>query len=224
MISPRSPEVLTMRISSRVLPAILILLFSVLPTVGTALLIASARYHEAQVALDARLVENSRGVEYQVQSDLKRFQQILLTSTQNPAFVEVMRDGAHRQEWKRQIDLSLLNLTKNFPGMIDETCRIAPWGAELARVVQGSVSPDADLSPDESRNPFFRPTMAKAPGEVYFQPPYLSPDTKRWVMSVSTPLSVDSQNYGILHFEVPLAYYYRALRSILPTEGFLGLV
>jgi signal transduction histidine kinase len=213
-----------MRIGSRILPGLLILLFSVLPTVGTALLIASARYHEARVALDARLVETSRGVEYQVQSDLKRFQQVLLTSAQTPAFIEVMRDPAHRQEWKRQIDLSLLNLTKNFPGMIDETCRIAPWGAELARVVQGSVSPDADLSPDESRNPFFGPTMAKAPGEVYFQAPYLSPDTNRWVMSVSTPLSVDSQNYGILHFEVPLAYYYRALRSILPAEGFLGLV
>ncbi len=213
-----------MRIGSRILPALLILLFSVLPTVGTALLIASARHHEAQVALDARLVETSRGVEYQVQSDLKRFQQILLTSAQNPAFVEVMRDGAHRQEWKRQIDLSLLNLTKNFPGMIDETCRIAPWGAELARVVQGSISPDADLSPDESRNPFFAPTMAKAQGEVYFQAPYISPDTKRWVMSVSTPLAVDNQNYGILHFEVPLAYYYRTLRSILPTEGFLGVV
>jgi hypothetical protein len=121
-----STEVLTMRISSRILPALLILLFSVLPTVGTALLIASARYHEAQVALDARLVETSRSVEYQVQSDLKRFQQILLTSAQNPAFVEVMRDPAHRQAWKRQIDLSLLHLTKIFPGMIDGTCRIAP--------------------------------------------------------------------------------------------------
>jgi signal transduction histidine kinase len=213
-----------MRIHLRALPIVLLLLFSVIPTVATALLIASAKHQEAQVALDSRLAELSRTTEFQLSSDLIRFRQILLTTAQNPALIEVMRDPEHRAEWKQSIDLSLLHLTTNFPGMIDETCRITPSGVELSRVVQGHVSPDNELSTNESRNPFFLATMRLPSGDVHYQPPYVSPDTNRWVFSASTPLYADTTNYGLLHFEVPLAYYYRTLKSALPPASVLTLL
>ena len=92
-------------------------------------------------------------------------------------------------------------------------------------MVQGSVSDDSNLSPDESANPFFKPTVDLAKGEVHYHTPYISPDTKRWVISEFTPLYVNGKNYCILlHFEVPLAYYYHALKSLLPHDGFMALV
>src|SRR5687767_13969094 len=119
-----------MRLDLRALPIVLLLVFSVLPTAGTALLTASAKYQETEVALDARLGEVSRSVEFQLNSDLKHFRQVLLTTTQNPAMIEIIRDRAHRSEWKQAIEQSLLNLTTIFPGMIDETCRIDITGTE----------------------------------------------------------------------------------------------
>src|SRR5207249_4570138 len=83
----------------------------------------------------------------------------------------------------------------------DEACRIDATGAELSRVVKGDLADDADLSPDESNNPFFMPTEGLKADEVWYQTPYISPDTKRWVISVSTPLIADNQNFGIVHFE-----------------------
>jgi hypothetical protein len=153
-----------------------------------------------------------------------RFRQILLTSAQNPALIEVMREPQRRAEWKQSIDLSLLHLTTNFPGMIDETCRITPSGVELSRVVQGHVSPDNELSTNESRNPFFLATMRLPSGNVHYQPPYISPDTNRWVFSASTPLYADTTNYGLLDFEVPLAYYHHTLKNALPPASVLTLL
>jgi hypothetical protein len=57
-----------MRIHLRALPILLLLLFSVIPTVGTALLIASAKHQEAQIALDSRLAELSRSTEFQLKA------------------------------------------------------------------------------------------------------------------------------------------------------------
>jgi anti-anti-sigma factor len=107
--------------------------------------------------------------------------------------------------------------------MIDETCRIGPTGVELARVALGELAADRDLSPDESRNPFFLATMALPAGEIHVHTPYVSPDTHRWVLSVSTPLYSDTTNYGMLHFEVPLAYYHQLLKSSLPPDTFFAI-
>jgi len=212
-----------MRLSWRFTAMLLLLVFSILPTIGTALLIAAAKHQEAQAALDHNLDEMSNQLEGQLRSDLTDFRRILLTTANDPAFIDIMRDPIHRREWKQEIDRNLIILTTHFPDMIDETCRITPAGVELARVVQGQVAPDADLSRDESRNPFFRPTMALSAGMILYHPPYISPDTHRWVISASTPLYAANQNYGILHFEVPLAYYYQTLKARLPADGFLAL-
>src|SRR5262245_61656088 len=149
-----------MHISLRFLSILLLLVFSVIPSFGTALLISSARHQDAEQALNARLAELAVNVEFQLTSDLSRFQQILLTAAQNSAMIDIVRDQPNRALWKGAIERSLVQLTTTFPNMIDETCRIGPTGAELARVALGQTAADADLSPNESRNPFFNPSMA----------------------------------------------------------------
>ena len=42
--------------------------------------------------------------------------------------------------------------------------------------------------PTRPKAPFFKPTFALKPGQVYQARPYLSPDTHTWVVSNSTPL------------------------------------
>ena len=70
-------------------------------------------------------------------------------------------------------------------------------------MVRGKRAPMADLSTDESANPFFAPTFALPVGSVYQARPYVSPDTKEWVISNSTPLDTpDHSKPAILHFEV----------------------
>src|SRR6266540_3443172 len=64
-----------------------------------------------------------------------------------------------------------------FPDSIGEACFIDHGGPENARVVRGVRARPADLSPDESGNPSFRPTFALPQGQVYQARPYVSPDT-----------------------------------------------
>jgi diguanylate cyclase (GGDEF)-like protein/PAS domain S-box-containing protein len=203
---------------------ILLLLFSIVPTVGTVLLIVSAKHQDAQLAQDAHLADIARAGQSELRSDMERFRDILLTSAKNPAYTQILLDPARKGEWKREIDTSLLHLTTIFPGMIDEACRIDITGTELGRVVQGEVAADGELSDQEAKSPFFKPTEDLALGAVHYQLPYISPDTGRWVISFSTPFYVKGQNQGLLHFEVPLAYYYSTLKGVLPPDGFLALV
>ncbi|MEY2437570.1 MAG: hypothetical protein QOF97_2406 [Acidimicrobiaceae bacterium] len=89
-----------------------------------------------------------------------------------------------------------------YPAAIGEVCIINSRGAELARVTQGNAAPVADLSANEASNPFYAPTLALGPGEVYQAPPYVSPDTGQWVISNSTWIRLAHGERLIVHFEV----------------------
>src|SRR6266508_3235238 len=86
------------------------------------------------------------------------------------------------------VEAALANLQRLYPNSIGEACFIDRSGPENARAVRGIVAGPADLSPDESRNPFFKPTFALGEGQVFQARPYISPDTHEWVVSNSTPL------------------------------------
>ena len=58
-------------------------------------------------------------------------------------------------------------LEELFPDSIGEACFIDRNGPEIARMVRGVRATRADLSPDESGAPFFAPTFALRPGQVY---------------------------------------------------------
>ena len=100
---------------------------------------------------------------------------------------------------------TLAYLQELYPGQISEACLIDDTGTEWARVVRGEIAPASELSTEESKAPFFAPTLALPEGHVHQAAPYISPDTDEWVISNSTPMvSASGRTWGMVHFEVIL--------------------
>ncbi len=92
-----------------------------------------------------------------------RAQSLALINGHNPAFSEFYdRPGLRQSKIKRGIaplreaSRALAYLETLFPNSIGEACFIDRHGAENARAVKGQIAPIAELSPDETGNPFFR--------------------------------------------------------------------
>ena len=135
-----------------------------------------------------------------------RARSIDLLSAQNPSFIAfyaepgTLEEKIHRAgDTTKQINQALLYLASLYPTTIGEACLIDKNGREIAREVRGLQAPVADLSADESGNPFFTGTWATPVGHVYQMRPYVSPDTKEWVISNSTVLP---NRLGFVHFEI----------------------
>jgi len=110
----------------------------------------------------------------------------------------------------RRVRAALGYLERLYPNSIGEACFIDRRGAENARAVHGRIAPPSQLSPDERSNPFFGPTFARRPGQVYQALPYVSPDTREWVISNSTPVPSGGRSRAIVHFEVTIDTFRRA--------------
>jgi diguanylate cyclase (GGDEF)-like protein len=110
---------------------------------------------------------------------------------------------------------ALLYLESLFPRQIGELCFIDRSGSENARVVHGERAPVSDLSPDEADNPFFRPTFALRPGQVFQSQPYVSPDTHDWVIGNATPIPLGPArtSVAIVHYELSVESFRRQLRA-----------
>src|SRR5919201_1249822 len=110
---------------------------------------------------------------------------------------------------------ALIYLESLFPSQIGELCFIDRSGSENARVVHGKRAPVSDLSPDEASNPFFRPTFALRPGQVFQSQPYVSPDTHDWVIGNATPIPLGSRrrSVAIVHYELSVESFRRQLRA-----------
>ena len=123
-----------------------------------------------------------------------------LLLAQNEAFDPERTEATDRAAANR----ALRYLEVLYPGAIGEACLIDDHGRELARVTEGRPADEGDLSDDEASNPFFAPTLSLSPGRVYQAPPYVSPDTGRWVISNSTWIGHPERSRLIVHFEVSL--------------------
>ena len=110
---------------------------------------------------------------------------------------------------------ALVYLESLFPRQIGELCFIDRSGSENARVVHGKRAPVSDLSPDEASNPFFGPTFALRPGQVFQSEPYVSPDTHDWVVGNATPIPLGPQRHSvaIVHYELSVESFRDQLRS-----------
>ena len=136
----------------------------------------------------------------------------------NPAFREFYElPGARIERIRRnggvvrETQASLAYLEELFPDSIGEACFIDRTGPENARAVKGVVESRSRLSPDESGAPFFKPTFAMQPGQVYQARPYLSPDTNEWVISNSTIVpGTPRPRQAIVHFEVTIESFRKA--------------
>jgi len=171
----------------------------------------SAHSH-AVAALNGALA-NTAAAQAQVLEDyFARAQSIDLLTANNPAFRRFYKTPGERAAKIRaggpvldQANEALGYLERLYPDSIGEACFIDRNGPEIARMVRGERATLADLSPDESGASFFAPTFALDHGQVYQARPYVSPDTKEWVVSNSTLMPTsDGSKRAIVHFEVTI--------------------
>jgi diguanylate cyclase (GGDEF)-like protein len=145
----------------------------------------------------------------------ERARAVALLTAHNPSFSEFYSRGGSRRArivaGGRQIAdarAALVYVERLYPQSIGEVCFIDRSGAENARSVRGRLASSADLSSDEASNPFFRPTFALRPGEVFQSAPYVSPDTKDWVVGNATRIPSPGAP-AIVHFEVTIESFRR---------------
>jgi diguanylate cyclase (GGDEF)-like protein len=181
----------------------------------------SAHGH-AVAALDGDLA-NTASAQAQVLEDyFSRARSIDLLTANNPAFQDFYAlEGSRAAKVRRggpvldKANAALGYLEELFPDSIGEACFIDRAGPENARMVRGARATLKDLSPDESGAAFFAPTFALAHGQVYQARPYVSPDTKEWVISNSTLMPTrDGAKRAIVHFEVTIESFRKVAASL----------
>ncbi len=114
-------------------------------------------------------------------------------------------------EGRKRLDATLLRIGKVGQGFAGVVAFVDQSGLELARVVDGTPSPQWQLSAGEADEPYFAPALAAPAGTVVFTRPYRSPRTGRWVVSAATPVTAETRR-GMLHAEVAVDAFGTALR------------
>jgi diguanylate cyclase (GGDEF)-like protein len=205
---------------SRRSPLLMLLLAIGLLSVGVG--VGVSEHSHAVAALNGELATTASQQAEVLDDYFARAKSIDLLTAHNPAFGDFYRLPGSRTAAGRsrnvraggpildQANRALGYLEELFPDSIGEACFIDRGGAEVARVVRGTRAMPAELSPDESANPFFKPTFALRQGQVYQARPYVSPDTHEWVVSNSTLIPTgDGSKLAIVHFEITVESFRR---------------
>jgi diguanylate cyclase (GGDEF)-like protein len=180
---------------------------------------AAVSSHRNDVEAQQRALGNEADKQAQsLRNYFTRARSLTQVTGANPAFTEFyelpgkrMAKVQQRGPVVRQSQRALSFVEKLFPDSIGEACFIDRGGAENARAVKGRIAPLSELSPDETGNPFFKPSFALRAGDVYQARPYVSPDTKEWVVANATPIRTPGSrvNNAIVHFEVTIESFRR---------------
>jgi diguanylate cyclase (GGDEF)-like protein len=181
----------------------------------------SAHSH-AVAALNGALANTVSAQAQVVEDYFARAHSIDLLTANNPAFQDFYQLPGSRAGKIRKggqvldkANRALGYLEELFPDSIGEACFIDRAGPEIARMVRGVRATPKDLSPDESGAAFFAPTFALDHGQVYQARPYVSPDTKEWVISNSTLMpTTDGSKRAIVHFEVTIESFRKVAASL----------
>ncbi len=173
---------------------------------------AAVMEHREKVADENRALRHEARTQSEVLNNyFARARSLTQLLSYDASFRRFYASPASRSHDLKAANASLSYLEHLFPGSIGEACFIDSGGAENARAVKGKIASPKDLSPDESGNPFFKPSFRLPSGEVYQAKPYVSPDTAEWVVSNSTPIPlVNGRKRGIVHFEVTIESFRRA--------------
>ena len=155
-----------------------------------------------------------------------RARSVVLLTANSPAFANVLAEPGSRAEKIRRGGRNIAEVTHHlryleqlYPSSIGEACFINARGEEFARVVRGKVAAPADLSTTEEQTSFFRPTFALRFGQVHQAEPYVSPDTKEWVVANATLIpQADGRKRAFVHFEVTIESFRRAMGATKSAE------
>jgi diguanylate cyclase (GGDEF)-like protein len=197
------------------------LTIAVLLVTGGAALGVRERSQE-RLAVDHTLSNAASQDASRIEAYFERAQSIMLLTAHNPAFGSFYREHGGRAAKLeahgvvlRQAEAALNYLERLYPTSIGEACFIDRSGPENARYVRGVRAKLADLSPDESDNPFFLPTFRLHADRVFQARPYVSPDSHQWVISNSTPVpGTGFPAAAIVHFEITVESFRREAAAL----------
>ncbi|MFQ5498012.1 MAG: histidine kinase dimerization/phospho-acceptor domain-containing protein, partial [Nitrosopumilus sp.] len=179
---------------------------------------------EAEIA---KMKTENKRVMADIETLHARASEDLVFALKNPKFVEyfelpesksgnvydengVLQFSEKQRVIKQELEQWIYHFQNKFD--VDETCLIDTSGQEHTRLVLTRIESDKNLSPDEESTPFFEPTFRKQKDTVHVQYPYVSPDTKRWVFSYSSPVELgNGQKPAIFHFEMPISIFQNLL-------------
>jgi diguanylate cyclase (GGDEF)-like protein len=170
---------------------------------------------QVERSLEAETEEHGAALE----SYFARARSIILLTGNSPAFAKVLAEpGTRRQIVQRHspniadVTHQLGYLERLYPTSIGEACFIDANGEEFARAVRGDIAKPKDLSTVEEQSAFFAPTFALNFGQVHQTRPYVSPDTKEWVVANATLIpQPDGEKRAFVHFEVTVESFRRAM-------------
>ena len=194
--------------------------------IPTALGLAKMDHDRAVSEVERMLVADTDEHDGALESYFSRARSIVLLTANSPAFANVLAEPGTRSEKVRRPGRNLAEVVHHlrylehlYPASIGEACFIDAQGEEFARVVRGAVAPAAELSTTEEQTPFFAPTFALDFGDTHQTRPYVSPDTKEWVIANATPVpQPDGRKRAIVHFEVTIESFRRAMGGTASVE------
>src|SRR4051812_17938008 len=214
-----------------------LMLVGLVPTVVAAVHLERTSHAAKRDALDHSLAQTASSQQAQLSTYFAEARTLILFGAQNNVWADFYGlPGSRARKIRRggvvldRLNDGLAYYEKLYAGAISEVCFIDQGGAENARVVHGVRATPPDLSPDESKNPFFAPTFALRPGDVYQGSPYVSPDTHQWVIGNATQLVAGGRTRALLHFEVSIESFRRQAarlagrRHVLVVDGRTGEV
>ena len=154
-----------------------------------------------------------------LESYFARARSIVLLTGNSPAFARVLAEPGSRAEKVARQSRNIADVTDQlgylerlYPTSIGEACFIDADGEEFARAVRGEIAGPKDLSTVEEQSGFFAPTFALDFGQVHQTRPYVSPDTKEWVVANATLIPQrDRRKRAFVHFEVTVESFRRAM-------------
>jgi diguanylate cyclase (GGDEF)-like protein len=172
--------------------------------------------------LERTLVMETEAHAAALESYFARSRSIVLLTGNSPAFANVLAEPGARAEKVRRQSRSIGEVTHQlgyleqlYPSSIGEACLVNADGEEFARVVRGSIARPRELSVTEEQTVFFAPTFALDFGQVHQTRPYVSPDTKEWVVANATLIpQSDGEKRAFVHFEVTVESFRRAMGAV----------
>jgi diguanylate cyclase (GGDEF)-like protein len=187
--------------------------------IPTTLAVAKLDHDRDASSLDRALLTETDEHGSALEDYFARSRAVIQLTANSPAFANVLAEPGTRVQKVRRHSRNLAEVTHHlryleqlYPTSIGEACFIDAHGEEFARAVRGDVAKPADLSTSEEETPFFAPTFAVGFGRVHQTAPYVSPDTKEWVIANATLIPQrDGRKRAFVHFEVTVESFRRAM-------------
>lgn len=194
---------------------------SVLLCLGSALVGISTARRSAQSDADRLAMVDAKEHAATVSLQMERVRSIVLLASQSPAYADYLSANAVGETKQMattsnvaDVHAGLRHLFELYPVGVTEICFIDQHGVEIARLADGTLVAEAELSLNDRGLGFFRPTMAMPLGQVWQGKPYLSDDTHDWALGTATPIADRAGNpVAMLHYESSIESYRRVLSA-----------